>query len=203
MGIKIALTICEDLWNIEDDPMYITSPMDMLIKEKPVDDQHSRITIRSPHAETRKAILKRKALKYDLPLIYVNHVGAQTEIIFDGGSVGMNANGTSFRIKLFPRRFSIFDFDANRGLLTSAELSHVIKHDHKKIAIINDALIIGIKDYFGKQNFKKAILGLSGGIDSALVTYLASKALGPENVHTILMPSEFSSKGSIDDSLIY
>lgn len=202
-GIKIALTICEDLWNIEDDPMYITSPMDMLIKEKP----KLMINIAaSPfdhsHAETRKAILKRNALKYDLPLIYVNHVGAQTEIIFDGGSVGMNANGTIVHeLNYFHEDFSIFDFDANRGLLTSAELSPVIKHDHTKIAIIHDALILGIKDYFGKQNFKKAILGLSGGIDSALVTYLASKALGSENVHTILMPSEFSSKGSIDDSL--
>ncbi|MBP9924007.1 MAG: NAD+ synthase [Bacteroidia bacterium] len=202
-GIKIALTICEDLWNIEDDPMYINSPMDILINEKP------RLMINiaaSPfdyaHAESRKAILKRNALKYNLPLIYVNHVGAQTEIIFDGGSVGMDSKGdVVHELNYFHEDFSIFDFNANTGVLTSAELSPVVNHDSTKIAIIHDALILGIKDYFGKQNFKRAILGLSGGIDSALVTYLASKALGPENVHTILMPSEFSSKGSIDDSL--
>ena len=200
---KIALTICEDLWNVEDDPMYISSPMESLINEQP----KLMVNIAaSPfdyaHAESRKAILKRNTLKYNLPLLYVNHVGAQTEILFDGGSVGMDAKGNIVHeLNYFHEDFSIFDFNPNSGSLTSAELAPVLKHDHAKIATIHDALILGIKDYFGKQNFKKAILGLSGGIDSALVTYLATKALGPENVHTILMPSEFSSKGSIDDSL--
>jgi len=202
-GVKIALTICEDLWNVEDDPMYINSPMDALINERP---QLMINIAASPfdhsHAESRKAILKRNTLKYNLPLLYVNHVGAQTEIIFDGGSLGMSKTGNIVHeLNYFNEDFSLFDFDSKSGTLSSTETKPVISHDNSKIAVIHDALILGIRDYFGKQNFKKAILGLSGGIDSALVTYLAAKALGAENVHTILMPSEFSSTGSIDDSL--
>ncbi|MFZ7115351.1 MAG: NAD+ synthase [Bacteroidota bacterium] len=202
-GIKIALTICEDLWNVEDDPMYINSPMDTLIKEDP----KLMINIAaSPfdhsHAESRKAILKRNTIKYNLPLVYVNHVGAQTEIIFDGGSIGMDAEGnTVHEMNYFHEDFAMFDFNPGTGKLSCTKVVPVIKHEHIKIADIHEALVLGIRDYFGKQNFKKAILGLSGGIDSALVTVLAATALGPENVHTILMPSEFSSKGSVDDSL--
>lgn len=201
--VKIALTICEDLWNVEDDPMYINSPMDVLINEKP---QLMINIAASPfdhsHAESRKAILKRNTLKYNLPLIYVNHVGAQTEIIFDGGSLGMSKTGNIVHeLNYFNEDFSLFEFDSKTGTLSSTETKPVVAHDNSKIAVIHDALILGIRDYFGKQNFKKAILGLSGGIDSALVTYLAANALGAENVHTILMPSEFSSSGSVDDSL--
>ncbi|MBL0032964.1 MAG: NAD+ synthase [Bacteroidetes bacterium] len=202
-GIKIALTICEDLWNVEDDPMYINSPMDVLIKEEP----KLMINIAaSPfdhaHAESRKAILKRNAIKYNLPLVYVNHIGAQTEIIFDGGSIGMDAEGnTVHEMNYFREDFAMFDFDAGSKSLTCSKIVPVLNREHIKIADIHEALVLGIRDYFSKQNFKKAILGLSGGIDSALVTVLAATALGPENVHTILMPSEFSSKGSVDDSL--
>ncbi len=202
-GVKIALTICEDLWNEEEDPMYIISPMDTLINEDP----KLMINIAaSPfdylHAESRKAILKRNTLAYKLPLLYVNHVGAQTELIFDGGSLAMDAKGNIIQeLNYFTEDFAVFDFNETTSELTSLERNAKLKNNTDSIALIHDALILGIKDYFGKQNFKKAILGLSGGIDSALVTYLASAALGPENVHTILMPSEFSSKGSIDDSL--
>ncbi len=202
-NVKIALTICEDLWNVEDDPMYVYSPMESLIRESPA----LMVNIAaSPfdytHEESRKAILFRNVSKYGLPLLYVNHTGAQTELIFDGGSVGIDKNGKIVHeFKYFEEDFSIFEFDEKTGRLShdAPDLGKTIsKSETEKIYL---ALITGIRDYFGKQNFKKAILGLSGGIDSALVTCLAADALGPENVHVLLMPSEFSSKGSVDDSL--
>jgi NAD+ synthase (glutamine-hydrolysing) len=202
-GNRIALTICEDLWNLEDDPMYINSPMDSLIKEKPslmINIAASPFDYR--HSDQRKDILKRNTLKYNLPLLYVNHVGAQTELIFDGGSVAMNANGEIIHeMNYFKEDFIIMNFDEANGNLTVYDHDHNQGQEQTEIELIHDALILGIRDYFSKQNFKKAILGLSGGVDSALVTYLAAQALGSENVHTIMMPSEFSSKGSIDDSI--
>ena len=202
-GTKIALTICEDLWNIEDDPMYISSPMDTLINEKPelmINIAASPFDYR--HAEQRKAILKRNTLKYNLPLVYVNHVGAQTELIFDGGSLAMNSSGEIIHeLNYFKEDYIILNFDANEKIISLVESQKENSFESTAIQRIHDALILGIRDYFAKQNFKKAILGLSGGLDSALVTYLASQALGSENVHTILMPSEYSSSGSIDDSL--
>jgi len=197
-GSKIAVTICEDLWNVEDDPMYVFSPMDELIKEKP---QLIINIAASPfdysHAEKRKAILKRNALQYKLPLVYVNHVGAQTELIFDGGSLAMNDRGEVVKeCKYFEEDFAIYDFKKDEGWKMEDG-----SRKPDKIERIHDALVLGIKDYFQKQNFKKAILGLSGGIDSALVLCLAHEALGKGNVLPVLMPSEFSSKASVDDSV--
>jgi NAD+ synthase (glutamine-hydrolysing) len=198
-GVKIALTICEDLWNAEDDPMYVSSPMEQLIKEHP----SLMINIAaSPfdytHAEERKAILKRNADKYQLPLIYVNHAGAQTELIFDGGSLAMNKNGELIsELTYFKEENLIIEF--RQGDLHTPK--SIFQKPTDRIALIHDALVLGIKDYFSKQGFKKAILGLSGGIDSAVVICLAAEALGSENVKALLMPSSFSSKGSVDDSL--
>ncbi len=197
-GTKIAPTICEDLWNVEDDPMYVSSPMDALIKDKP---QLIINIAASPfdysHAEKRQAILKRNALKYHLPVIYVNHVGAQTELIFDGGSLVMNAKGEIVHEgKYFEEDFFIYDSDNVQSSKFKVQSSAP-----DKISRIHSGLVLGIKDYFQKQNFSKAILGLSGGIDSAVVLCLAAEALGRENVLPVLLPSEFSSKGSVDDSI--
>jgi len=195
-GKKIALTICEDLWNVEDDPMYVTSPMDQLAKEKP--DLMINIAA-SPfdynQAEKRKTILTRNAQLYNLPLFYLNHTGAQTEIIFDGGSLVMNGKGeVTHQMKYFEEDFLIID---SSTIGSRPE----VKESFSKIETIHAALVLGIKDYFHKQNFTKAILGLSGGIDSALVLCLAAEALGKENVLPVLMPSQFSSFESVTDSL--
>lgn len=200
-GIRIALTICEDLWNIEDDPMYISSPMDTLILEKPV----LMLNIAaSPfdyvHADERQAILKKNVARFKLPLLYVNHTGAQTELIFDGGSVGIDASGkVVHELKYFEEDFAVFDFNEVNGALTYEGVKN--EKPTGEAELIYRALKTGISDYFKKQNFTKAILGLSGGIDSALVTCLAADALGAENVHVILMPSQYSSSGSVDDSI--
>lgn len=198
-GYKIALTICEDLWNINDNPMYVTCPMDNLIKEQP--DLMINIAA-SPfaynHDEERLQILGDNCRKYKLPLFYLNQVGAQTEIIFDGGSLVFDAQGLLLdELAYFKEDLRVYEFENGqiRGLDAK---SHVEQND---IQQIHDALILGIKDYFQKSGFSKAVLGLSGGIDSALVCALAAEALGAENVMAVLMPSDYSSDHSIKDAL--
>jgi len=194
-GKKIALTICEDLWNIGDDPLYTINPMDELMKEQP--DLMINIAASPFHydqREIRKDILKRNVEKYKIPLFYVNHVGAQTELLFDGGSLVMNEQAeTVSELSYFEEDFKIFDTDNLVVESTSAS-------SPDKIELIHDALVMGIRNYFEKLGFKKAILGLSGGIDSAVTLVLAVKALGAENVLSVLLPSQYSSDHSVKDA---
>ena len=198
-GKKIALTICEDLWNINDNPLYISAPMDELIKEQP--DVMINIAA-SPfsynHDDNRYKVLSDNCKKYKLPLLYVNQVGSQTEIIFDGGSLVFNAAGELLdQLNYFKEDIRTYEFDDN------------VIRSHKKmdynpapdIEQIHQALLLGIRDYFYKSGFSKAVLGLSGGIDSALVCALAAEALGPENVMAVLMPSKYSTGHSVQDAL--
>lgn len=198
-GVEIALNICEDLWNIGDDTLYTVSPMDFLMEGKP---QLIINIAASPfgqfHIENRKKVLLQNTAKYKLPLLYVNHVGAQTELIFDGGSMAINANGDVVdELAYFNEEFKLYEFE--NGTLTQIGEDHSFLPD-ERIELVHDALITGIRDYFQKSGFKKAILGSSGGIDSALVQALAVRALGAENVRAVLMPSEFSSDHSINDA---
>jgi len=196
-GKRIALTICEDLWNIDDNPLYVSCPMDKLIHEQPdvmINIAASPFNYR--HDEERIAVLSANARKYKLPLFYVNQVGAQTEIIFDGGSLVFDAEGgLKAEMNYFEEDLQLFDLDE---ISTQATISG--QHD-SDIAQVHDALILGIRDYFEKSGFKKAVLGLSGGIDSAVVCALACKALGPEQVMAVLMPSKYSTGHSIRDAL--
>jgi len=202
-GEKIALTICEDLWDEEIENVggdgklrksYNVTPMDILIKQKPT----CIINIAaSPfhyyHAENRHKVIKRNAIKYQLPIYYVNHVGAQTELIFDGGSLMIDAKGVVIKqAKYFEEELLIFAQQSVRNVSTDISTSEIERIHH--------ALILGVSDFFKKMKFKKAILGLSGGIDSALVCTIAAKALGNENVHAVLLPSKYSSDHSIADA---
>lgn len=199
-GKKIALTICEDLWNLGyENPLYTTCPMDHLAGQKP--DLMINIAA-SPfaydHATERLEVLSRNAAHYKLPLLYVNHVGAQTEIIFDGGSVAINSAGQIIEeLPYFQETISYFETD---DLLAPAQDGCPGPQPKEAMHLIHDALVEGIRNYFSKLKFSKAILGLSGGIDSALVLVLACRALGAENVLPVMMPSEFSSTHSILDA---
>jgi len=197
-GKKIALTICEDLWNIQDNPLYTINPMDGLKKLNP--DLIINIAA-SPfnyhQIEIRTDILRRNAKKYKLPLFYVNHVGAQTELIFDGGSLVMNKKGQVVdELNYFEEDLKIYDVDD--VCLTDASAPMEKRPD---ISMIHDALVLGIRNYFKKLGFHKAIIGLSGGIDSALTAVLAAEALGHEHVYNVLLPSEFSSEHSVKDAV--
>lgn len=199
-GHRIALTICEDLWNTIENPLYITRPMDELIKQKP--DVMINIAA-SPfaynHDEERIAILSDNARRYHLPLFYVNHVGAQTELIFDGGSLVFDSTGNIVdELPYFEEALAYYDLKDD--IIEPQQPLTTRKNRQSDIEQIHDGLILGIRDYFYKSGFKKAILGLSGGIDSAVVCALAAEALGPENVMAVLLPSRFSSDHSLKDA---
>ena len=196
-GKRIALTVCEDIWNVgNDNPLYKVCPMDILIKEKP--DLIINVSASPFHyksAETRIEVIKANVARYKIPMFYSNCVGAQTEIIFDGGSVVMSPDGQVYReMPYFKECLEYFNLDE---VVAGSQSSVQVKDD---ISEIHDAIVLGIKDYFGKLGFKKAILGLSGGIDSAVTAVLAQRALGSENVRVISMPSQFSSDHSINDA---
>ncbi|MBC8321164.1 MAG: NAD+ synthase [Bacteroidetes bacterium] len=198
-GVKLAITICEDLWNVQDNPLYNVIPMDELISQNPdVIINIAASPFNYHQTKVRKEILKKNASQYNLPLFYVNHVGAQTELLFDGGSLVMNSKGEiADELKYFEEDFKIFDLDeVNNSPPTNYNASERIE-----IADIHDALVMGIRNYFQKLGFTKAILGLSGGIDSALTAALAAEALGNENVYNVLLPSRYSSCHSVDDSI--
>jgi NAD+ synthase (glutamine-hydrolysing) len=193
---KIAITVCEDIWNIgNDNPLYPVCPMDELISQNP--DLIINLSA-SPFSHTqhkeRNHIVSENCKRYKLPLVYVNQVGAQTELVFDGGSMVANADGEIItQLAYFEEEVRVVDIFANQTASSGADLS--------EMAQIRKALVLGVKDYFSRLGFTKAILGLSGGVDSALVLALAVEALGAENVMSVLMPSGYSSSHSVDDSL--
>lgn len=199
-GKRIALTICEDLWNLNDNPLYTQNPMDRLA-EKGADFMVNIAA--SPfawdHGGERKNMLSQNASRYKVPLFYVNQVGAQTELIFDGGSMAINAHGgITHEMESFSESMLIIEtdeIDHKTGTKPSPDAGH-----DKKIESIYKALVSGVKDYFGKLGFSKAILGLSGGIDSAVTMVIAVDALGAENVLGVLLPGQFSSDHSVKDA---
>ncbi|MBN2637270.1 MAG: NAD+ synthase [Prolixibacteraceae bacterium] len=198
---KIALTICEDLWDEQPtenefgkDKLYQVSPLEELSKFQPDFVVNISASPFSYNQEGwRKNVLINKARKYNVPILYINQVGAQTELIFDGGSVFIDANGEIIKeLKYFEEDFLIVD-TKNPG-------AKQLQEKKEYISKIQDALVLGIRDYFHKMGFKQATLGLSGGIDSALTVVLAVQALGKENVRVLLMPSKYSSDHSIADA---
>ena len=200
-GVKIALTVCEDLWNMNQSPLYSNSPMEQLSKQNPdIIINISASPFSYNHAIERKTTMCANALNYNIPLINVNQVGAHTELLFDGGSLVINSRGgVVAELSFFNEDFRIFNLD-EVDKLPECSFSRT-QSKEEKYALIYNALIMGIKDYFRKLGFQKAILGLSGGLDSALVLALAVEALGKDNVWAILMPGPFSSEHSVYDAI--
>lgn len=265
-GKKLAVTICEDIWNLGDNPLYRITPMEELIKENP--DVMLNLSA-SPYNYAadvvRRSIMEAHVTKYQVPMLYCNAVGAQTEIVFDGGSLIYDINGQLVKeMKYFEEDYALFDlgelskgtksnvpkkeavvtndeksllqdiaslpndedqglsellsindpnsrsFEKGRGEVkkyyySAAEVgldTDTLQYltEEKNIGEIYAALILGIRDYFQKMGFSKAILGSSGGIDSAVVQVLAVEALGKEAVRALLMPSEYSTSHSVSDA---
>lgn len=196
-GKRIALSVCEDLWNLgNENPMYTICPMDELMDQQP--DFMINVSA-SPfnwhQAKERIHVMKANVTSYQLPLFYINQSGAQTEILFDGGSLVLSPDGKVFdELPYFTETLGTYQLDEVR------KGGQERQQAKDKMQLIHDGIITGIRDYFGKLGFKRAILGLSGGIDSALVAVLAARALGSDNVRTVLMPSQFSSDHSVEDA---
>ncbi len=204
-GLKIALTICEDLWDeqsfdneFEKKRLYTISPMDELAR------QHPDIIINlaaSPFSYTRidvkEDIFKNKAARHKIPLITVNQTGANTELIFDGASMIINSKGE------ICRRLPFFE-ESIETFTTEDIIGGTVfpgKQRPEDIELIYKALVTGIRDYFTKTGLTSCVLGLSGGIDSALCLCLAVEALGNKNVRALVMPSRYSSEHSVSDAV--
>ena len=249
-GKKLAVTICEDVWNMGDNPLYRVTPMEKLMAFNPdVMINLSASPYNYAQDIVRNSIVKAHVMKYNMPMLYCNTVGSQTEIVFDGGSLIYDINGAKVKeMKYFEEDYDIFDLDeltkhrsqepqshparkagvqtkkafSNRGanVVVSAhndqpapEVYYYSAFDvgrgqdtiqylvgDKNIDEIYHAVVLGIRDYFAKMGFQKAILGSSGGIDSAVTQVLAVEALGKENVRAVLMPSQYSSSHSVSDA---
>ena len=197
-GLKLGLHVCEDMWNNEEQALYY------LYEQNPIDalaEQGADVFINisaSPYYTGKHAVRNRlieeSCQEHDIPFVYVNQVGANTELIFDGDSRVHDANGRLIQ--------NASSFTEDLLIWEMGSTPHLAPYDRLEIKNVHDALVMGIRDYFEKTGaFSKALIGLSGGIDSAVTCALAVHALGPEKVVGVTMPSKYSSSGSVDDSI--
>ncbi|MDB9546894.1 NAD+ synthase [Dolichospermum circinale] len=201
--LKIGVTICEDLWNDEEfwgKRSYPINPINDLADlgvDLIVNLSASPYTVGKQNL--REAMLKHSAINFQKPIIYTNQVGGNDDLIFDGHSFAVNKQGEIIaRGQGFVSDLITVEFNANHKDLVLGNISPVYESEEAEIW---DALVLGVKDYVHKCRFSKVLLGLSGGVDSALVAAIATAALGKENVIGILMPSPYSSEHSISDAL--
>lgn len=195
--MKVAVTIGEDLYNMGDDDFLMTNRIDDYEEKPEIIVNLAADRFDYQRAVKRREILRMSVLKHEIPLIYVNQVGGNANLIYDGGSMVFGYMG--YVIKSLPFfEEEISTFDCELFISMKREDNQLVP---PKMQLIHDALVLGIRDFFNKQGFKKAVLGLSGGLDSALVIALAAKALGAENVLGILMPSQYSSDHSVTDAI--
>jgi len=202
-NLHIGVTICEDLWNDEEfwgKRSYAVNPIADLANlgvDLIVNLSASPYTVGKQHL--REAMLKHSAVNFQQPIIYTNQVGGNDDLVFDGRSFALNKQGEIVcRAKGFVSDFLTVEFNSDKQDL---QLGHISPIDESEDEEIWNALVLGVKDYVGKCRFSKVLLGLSGGVDSALVAAIATAALGKENVIGVLMPSPYSSEHSISDAL--
>jgi len=196
-GKKLGITICEDLWNDKDywkRQLYHVDPAEKLVKNGI--DAIINISA-SPYLlnkeKDRFSIMKNTAVKNNIPIFYINQVGGNDDLLFDGVSFVIDSKGEiKARCKDFEEDFAVYDFDSSKG-----DVHYISESEEESLF---KALCVGVKDYCGKIGFKKVVIGLSGGIDSAVTAAIAVCALGKENVTGITMPSMYSSEGSVSDS---
>jgi NAD+ synthetase len=211
-NLHIGVTICEDLWNDEEfwgKRSYEVNPItDLSNLGVDFTVNLSASPYRVGKQKLREEMLRHSASRFNQPIIYANQVGGNDDLIFDGGSFALNRTGEVVcRARAFETDLVMLEFDeAKRDLLNSppspegnlGEVSPLIASENEEIW---RALVLGVRDYAYKCGFSKVVLGLSGGVDSALVAAIASAALNPENILGVLMPSPYSSEHSVTDAL--
>ncbi len=202
-GIKIGVTVCEDLWNDEEFWGKISYAIDPLAELALLNVDLSINLSASPFClnkqQLRSDMLKHAAVKYDRPILYVNQIGANDDLIFDGCSLGFDRQGELVcRGKAFDRDLIIIEFDESKQDLKPSTIEPIPDGEDAEAW---QALVLGVRDYIHKCGFQKVVLGLSGGIDSALVAAIAAEAIGAEQVLGVLLPSLYSSDHSISDAI--
>nr|MBA3924543.1 NAD+ synthase [Nostocaceae cyanobacterium] len=202
-SLKIGVTICEDLWNDEEfwgKRSYAANPIADLVPlgvDLIVNLSASPYSVGKP--EFREHMLKSSARRFQQPMIYANQVGGNDDLIFDGSSFALNRQGDVVcRVRGFAPDLVVVEYDEE---LRDLQPSQIVPESKDADAEIWQALVLGVGDYARKCRFSQVVLGLSGGIDSALVAAIAADALGAENVFGILMPSPYSSDHSVTDAL--
>ena len=195
-GKKIGVTICEDIWT--DDylprPLYDVEPIRGLVEQgAEIILNLSASPFRLGAPACRLEMIKEQARAYQRPICYCNVVGGNDQLVFDGNSIAVNASGNLVA--------QLAAFREDEGIVDTDSSAVVEFHEGKTSEQLFAALSLGVRDYFRKCNFHSAVVGLSGGVDSAITAVVAVNALGAENVTGVSMPSPYSSRGSIDDAL--
>ena len=197
-GRRLGISICEDVWNDRNfwqRRRYQQDPIETLVAA----GAQAILNLSASPFWVGKQLLRERMLshmarRHGLPLVAVNQVGGNDDLLFDGRSCAFDSAGSMFaRARGFEEDLVVVDLDAGAG--------SIAEDDFTAEAEIWNALVMGVRDYARKTRFERALVGLSGGIDSALTAAIASQALGPDNVLGVLMPSLYSSRGSVDDSL--
>ena len=191
-GLSVGLIICEDAWDPEPSRAAAEAGARMLLvmNGSPYHAQQPRV---------REEVLARRARENGIPLVYVNLVGGQDELVFDGGSLALDADGqVVFRAPLFEEGVFAVEVDVEGGE-PRLRPGPVTPQPSAEESVYN-ALVLGTRDYVEKNGFKGVVLGLSGGVDSALTLAIAVDALGAERVHAVMMPSRYTAQISLDDA---
>jgi NAD+ synthase (glutamine-hydrolysing) len=194
-GLNVALSICEDIWSAIPSANALKENADLIININA-----SPFHVNKP--DERKIILQQRNKETGLAIIYANLTGGQDELVFDGGSIAIDSSGNlAFEAPLFEEGLYVVEVKKNNVSKLSIK---AISPPAKKVLddeMIYKALVMAVRDYVNKNGFEGVIIGLSGGIDSALVTCIANDALGNSNVEAILMPSRYTADMSIEDSI--
>ena len=196
-GRRLGISICEDVWNDRNfwkRPRYHQDPIEVLARNGAQAIVNlSASPFYAGKQRLREDMLGHMSREHGLPLVYVNQVGGNDDLIFDGRSCAFDAQGRLFaRARGFAEDVALVDIDGCRGVIAA--------DDFTPESEIWNALVLGVRDYARKTCFSKVLLGLSGGVDSALTASIAAEAMGPANVLGVMMPSIYSSAGSVDDS---
>ena len=190
-GLKLGLPICEDIWTQDVVECLVESGADLIVSLNASPFDNVKSDRRMAHVVTR-------ALESNLPIIYVNMVGGQDEVVYDGASFALNKAGKlAAHLPSFSEAVTLVRVESKLGdLMLTGQISPPDEGDRA----LYRGLMLGLRDYVEKNGFPGVVLGLSGGIDSALVAAIAADALGPKNVHSVMMPSPYTSQESLDDA---
>ena len=192
-GVRAGLLVCEDIWEREAAQLAKSAGAELLV-----------VCNASPYQlhkqRDREAAARARVLEVGLPLAYVNLVGGQDELVFDGQSFVMDASGTvTMRAPAYAEGLHLVEFSRGSGGALVAHPAEVAP-ELPEAASVYGALVLGVRDYVGKHRFPGVVMGLSGGIDSALTLAIAVDALGPAQVHAVAMPSRYTSSMSLEDA---